>query len=686
MLRIGVDVGGTFTDFAGVEEGRPPRDIVSLKVPSTPPTFIEGFHEGLDRLIAKMALTRDTEAVLMHGTTIGVNTVIERSGPKTALLTTEGFRDILELQRLRLNDTYNFFADRTVPLVPRNLVYEIPERLAPTGEVLTPLSRDAVMRAAKDALGNGVDALAIAFLHSYRNAEHEIAARDHLQAMLGEDLAISISSELWPQIGEYERATIATLNAYTMGKMDTYLGQVEDYLAAVLPKARLMVTRSNGGAAVGAEARRAPVYTLLSGPASGVTAATFMANQLPDKRSLLTVDMGGTSADISLILNGLPQTSEHSMVGDFPLMMPVTAVEAVGAGGGSIVRMDNGVLRVGPESAGANPGPACFGRGGERPTITDSYLLCGFLDADRFLGGEMPLDRAKSERAMAPIAQALGTDVAGAADACIAVATSNMMANVLPFLSRQGVDAAELCLVAFGGNGGLHGTLLAEDLGIRQVLVPSRSSVFCAFGGLVAEMVHDTIDVVRGVAELDVADIRSRYEDLEEQARSWLLDTFDEESLTAVHVERWASMRYAGQSFDIAVPLSGRSLDGHNLSAVYADFHREHARLYGHADPTARINIVELRIRIRGELPSLDSHIRETSETVAAPAPRTSRTIRVGGKEHPESGIYDWEALRAGQTVIGPALIERPETTVLVPPGYLAGIQSSGDILLTQGA
>jgi N-methylhydantoinase A len=685
VLRIGVDVGGTFTDFAGVEEGRPPRDIVSLKVPSTPPTFIEGFHEGLDRLIAKMGLTRDTEAVLMHGTTIGVNTVIERSGPKIALLTTEGFRDILELQRLRLNDTYNFFADRTVPLVPRNLVYEIPERLAPTGQVLTPLSPHAVLSAAKDALGNGAEALAIAFLHSYRNAEHETAARDHLRAMLGEDLAISISSELWPQIGEYERATIATLNAYTMGKMDTYLGQVENYLAAVLPKARLMVTRSNGGAAVGAEARRAPVYTLLSGPASGVTAATFMAKQLPDKRSLLTMDMGGTSADISLILNGLPQTSEQSMVGDFPLMMPVTAVEAVGAGGGSIAKMDNGVLRVGPESAGANPGPACFGRGGDRPTITDSYLLCGYLDADRFLGGEMPLDRSKSERAMAPIAQALGTDVAGAADACIAVATSNMMANVLPFLSRQGVDAAELCLVAFGGNGGLHGTLLAEDLGIRQVLVPSRSSVFCAFGGLVAEMVHDTIDVVRG-AQLTVADIRTRYEELEEQARSWLLDTFDEQALSEVHVERWASMRYAGQSFDIAVPLSGGALGVDDLSAVYADFHREHERLYGHADPTARINIVELRVRIRGELPTLDSHIQESSETVAASEPRTRRTIRVGGKEHPEAGIYDWESLRAGQTIVGPALIERPETTVLVPPRYLAGVQSSGDVLLTQEA
>jgi len=685
VLRIGVDVGGTFTDFAGVEEGRPPGDIVGLKVPSTPPTFIEGFREGLDRLIAKMGLSRDTEAVLMHGTTIGVNTVIERSGPKIALLTTEGFRDILELQRLRLNDTVNFFTSRTEPLVPRNLVYEIPERLAPTGKVQTPIDLDAVLSAAKDALGNGAEALAIAFLHSYRNPEHETAARDHLRAMLNEDLAISTSSELWPQIGEYERAVVATLNAYTMGKMDTYLGQVEDYLAAVLPKARLMVTRSNGGAAVGAEARRAPVYTLLSGPASGVTAATFMAKQLPDKRSLLTMDMGGTSADISLILNGLPQTSEHSMVGDFPLMMPVTAVEAVGAGGGSIAKMDNGVLRVGPESAGANPGPACFSRGGEKPTVTDSYLLCGYLDAERFLGGEMPLDREKSERAMAPIAQALGTDVAGAADACIAVATSNMMANVLPFLSRQGVDASELCLVAFGGNGGLHGTLLAQDLGIRQVLVPSRSSVFCAFGGLVAEMVHDTIDVVRG-AQLDVADIRTRYEGLEKQARSWLLDTFDEETLSGINVERWASMRYAGQAFDIAVPLSGGVLDTDDLTAVYADFHSEHTRLYGHADPTADINIVELRVRIRGELPTLDSSIQESSETTAAPEPRTRRTIRVGGKDHPDAGIYDWESLRAGQTIMGPALIERPETTVLVPPRYQAGVQSSGDVLLTQEA
>lgn len=683
MLRIGVDVGGTFTDFAAVEEGRPIEEVATLKVPSTPPELSAGFRVGLDRLIRQMGATADDEAIVMHGTTSGVNTIIERSGPTIALLTTSGFKDVLELQRLRLSDTTNFFAGRPIPLVPRNLVYEIPERVSASGEVVEPIDLDCVLAAAKDAVDSGAEALAIAFLHSYRNPDHERIAGEHIRSCLG-DVPVSISSELWPQIGEYERAVVATLNAYIIHKMDSYLKKVEQHLAEVLPRARLFVTRSNGGATTCTDARRSPVYTLLSGPAAGVTAAQSLASQYPS-RKFLTFDMGGTSSDISLIVDGLPLTSDESVVGEFPMVLPVTGVDAIGAGGGSIARADSGVLRVGPESAGAHPGPACFGRGGSLPTVTDAYLVSGYLDPANFLRGEMPLDPLLAVSALEPIKQALGTDIERAAEACISVATSNMVASILPFLARHGVDNDELCLIAYGGNGGLQGALLASALGIGQVLVPKRSSVFAAFGGLVAELVHDTVDVVWGT-QLTIDAVRRKYRDLEQSARSWLeRQVPDNTSGLPVVVERWASMRYAGQSFDVAVMVSDDAIDREDLNALESAFHDEHARLYNHADRSAGVNVVELRVRIRAGLPSVDRSHEPGGEPGLAPSATRKRTIHIGGLQHKDTPVYNWGDLTAGQVLTGPALVEDVDTTVLVPAEFVARLQPNGDILLTGG-
>lgn len=681
MLRIGVDIGGTFTDFVAWREGgAESQSLLRLKVPSTPPDFARGFEAGMEATLAQLPPLGDEAIYVAHGTTVSTNAVIERTGPKIALLTTAGFGDILELQRLRLSDPINMFANRPAPLVPRQLVFEIDERMRADGTVERALDLASFDEAVAKAAKAGVEGIAIAFLNSYRNPVHEVAARDRLhQRHPGFD--ISLSSEIWPRVGEYERAMVCVLNTFVRKRMNDYIGEIEAYLARRLPGARLLVTRSNGGAMAAREARNFAVHTLLSGPASGVTAARFIGAGRRDAkdRNLLTMDMGGTSTDLSLIRDGLPIVSHDAEVGDFPLMMPVTGIEAIGAGGGSIARIDGPVLRVGPQSAGANPGPACYGRGGTKPTVTDAYLICGYLSPTNFLGGKMALHPAKSAEAMQAIATGLGTDLPAAADACIEVTTSNMVAKILPYLARHGIDPQDVTLVAFGGNGAIHGPLLALEMGIARVLIPALPSVFCAFGGVVTELIHDTVSIVQGAAS-SIDGLRAEFAKLENAARQWLADQAQASDLVATEIEYWAEMRYAGQSFNLAIKLDPAALGAADLLAVENSFHDEHERLHAHADRAASVSIVELRVRVRGGFAVPKDASAATSASVARKDGR--RTLRINGMDHKDAPIVDRESLSAGDVVTGPAVIEQRDATILVPPGCRATIEASGDILI----
>jgi N-methylhydantoinase A len=678
VVRIGVDIGGTFTDFVGWRSDGG-DGVKRFKVPSTSPHFERGFQEGFEPLLQALRVTGNDDVIVMHGTTVSTNTVIERSADPIALFVTEGFRDILELQRLRLKNPVDLFSSRAIPLVPRNLVFEVSERLDADGVPLRSIDQDKVSNSVRAVKAEGISAIAVVLLHSYRNPHHERELR-RLINEIDPQLDVCISSDIWARIGEYERAVNATLNAYVRPRVRAYLSAIEHYLAERVPGARLFVTRSNGGALGLSEAINFPIHTLLSGPASGVTAAQAIAD-LSRHEYLLTFDMGGTSTDVSLVRQGKPTVTAQGAVGDFPVTLPVTEIEAIGAGGGSLVHLDGAVMRIGPESAGAFPGPAAFGRGGDRPTVTDAYLLCGYLNADNFLGGAMPLDKARASSAYQDVAAQLDLTTAEAADACLSVTTSTMVARILPYLAAHGLDPQYVTLVAFGGNGALHGPLLADEIGIGTIIVPAAPSVFCACGGAVTALTHDVIAVMQGTATTDEI-ITGAFDRLRAEATDWLHQQIDLDRLVSIEHEFWAEMRYKGQSFQVsvAVPLL---LSGAypKLSEIAGLFHDEHKRLYAHNDPKAAVELVELRVRVQGSLPapSLDDFSNAAS---GGNFLIRRRDIRIGGQEHRQAAIYQRRYVLAGAPVAGPCIIEETDSTILVPPGYTARAIGSGAISL----
>lgn len=678
MIRIGVDIGGTFTDFCGWrEEGD--GQIVSLKVPSTPPAFENGFRDGFEKLLQRLSPKPGERALVMHGTTVSTNAVIERKGPKVAFFVTEGYRDLLELQRIGLVNPLNIFATRPKPLVPRAMVFEVEERLLRGGTVEKRIDPAAVEALVRRAVTAGASGYAVALVHSYANPQHEHAVAEVIRKIAGKEAEVSLSSDIWPRVGEYERAVVSVLNAFIRKRMNEYIGAIENYVAERLPGSQLYVTRSNGGAMAALEARNFPVHTLLSGPASGITAVQYLGKAMGE-RNILTMDMGGTSTDISLVRNGQALTSTAAEVGDFPVVMPVTGIEAIGAGGGSIASMDGGVLRVGPQSAGSFPGPACFSRGGTGPTLTDAYLLAGYLPP-ALLGGQMPLNREAAKLAMAPIAEALKTDTQSAADMCIAVASSNMVAGLLPYLASQGVDPEDLTLMVYGGAGAIHGPLLAAEIGVNRILVPTTPSVFCALGGLVSELSHDVLETVHGV-EVNGASLAETFSNLRNQASEWLSRQAAPEQLVSTEFEYWAEMRYSGQSFQVDVRLPNAAIEARDIPAMQEAFHNEHERIYSHADRTAPVEFVDLRVRVRGAMP-----IPEPSSTKTpggGGALKGARPMRFQGHNFSEVRTYERDRLGADEAVTGPAVIEQPDATIVVPPNFVARVGAYGAILMTR--
>jgi N-methylhydantoinase A len=680
MLRIGVDIGGTFTDFAiWRNEGEGYVLIGSRKAPTSRPNLSEAVTRGIAEIAAEAGAGPEDPILVVHGTTVSTNAVIERSQPPVALITTEGFRDILGIARLRLDKPVDLFNRRLVPLVPRERVFPVRERMLADGTVDVPLDEADLLDAARTALERGATAIAICFLHAHRNPAHERQAVELIRARYP-GLEVMASHEVWPQQSEYERAVLTLLNVYVKPLMADYIGRIDGFLRERFPRARLYITKSNGGVMSAEEARRLPIHTLLSGPAAGVTAAQTLGGYL-GLDPILTLDMGGTSTDVSLIDQGRPLITGQAEVGDFPLLMPVTGVEAMGAGGGSIVWLDGGILKVGPRSAGSKPGPACYGLGGEAPTLTDAYLLAGYLSPAGLLGGRLRLRRDLAEAAFAPLAEALGMDVVTLAESAIEVATSNMLAKITPFLARMGVNASDLTLMIFGGAGGVHGPILADEVGIRRMVVPRVPSVFCAFGGLVSDLVHDAVRTVQGVA-LDAAGQQAAYAALEEEGRVWLDRQAHPGQVLAVEQARLAEMRYAAQSFTIQVDVTAALREGGEAEVAEA-FHREHERLFGHANREAPVATDTLRVRTVGRqakpsgapMPQADS---------TAPEPLERRRLRFARNWVEAVPVYDWASLPRGWSAAGPAVVQQDLATILVPPGYTAQLGLRGDLELAR--
>jgi N-methylhydantoinase A len=676
---LGIDIGGTFTDFALFDTQT--GELLGLKVPSTPHEFAEAVRVGLARLADEHGVDLREIGTVVHGTTIAVNTLIQRSGARLGLLVTDGFRDVLELQRLRLTNPFDLHGSRPLPLIPRARVAEVRERLRADGRVDTPLDEAGVREATQQLTraGQGVEGLVISLLHSYRDPAHERQARAIAEAA-APGLPVTASSDVWPQAREYERTALAVLDAYVQPKVRRYLEGFEQALTSRGAPATPLVTKSNGGIMPVAAARTQTVATLLSGPASGVIGAAYVAGRagLPN---VITLDVGGTSADMAVVENGRPRVSTSEHIGGVPVMMPVVGVSAIGAGGGSVAWVDDvGLPKVGPQSTGAEPGPACYGRGGKDATLTDAFLVSGFLDPDRFLGGRMRLDRSLAEAAIARFAGRLGMTPDEAAESVVRVAVSNMYAEFTKILSRAAVDPRDFALVAFGGAGPVVGALVAREVGIPAVFVPRSPGTLCALGALSADIVNDAVRTVHTRVEpalVEAAALRRQYDVLRTELAEWL-QRFGAGARPA-SFRHAADMRYVGQSYEIDVPVELDWLAPGGGAPLLTAFHRAHERAFGHADLEAPAEIVNLRMQLRAERPRVP--LEELPAGSTTPAARTTRRIWLDGRPT-EARVFDRVALGRGARLEGPAIVEQPDTTVLVPGGHVGEVDRFGNLMI----
>ena len=662
--RLGVDIGGTFTDILLFEETS--GVLTALKVPSNRQDPEDAIISGLTTLRDRDGVEPSAIAHFSHGTTLGVNTLLERDGAAVGLLVTEGFRDLLELRRLRLPQANNLYAPRPRALAPRRHVLEIRQRMGHDGSIIVPISREDVLRQASRLIADGITNIAICFLHAYRHDAHEQQAKVWIHEEFPDAYVIG-SAELWPQQREYERGLISVINGYIGARMRRYFTTLERKTAELGLSTRIFSTKSNGGV-MGLDAAGArPVETLLSGPASGVIGAAFIGRLIGD-RKLLTLDMGGTSVDMAVIDGEVPYSNENT-VGDFPVLLPAVDVSAIGAGGGSVAWLDTeGVLKVGPRSAGAKPGPACYDRGGTEPTVTDAYAVLGIMSPNGILGGEMKLDLDKAEAALAPLGARLGLTVQQTADAILQVATANIYAETVPQLARRGVDGREFSLLCYGAAGPTHSFMLARELHLRRVVVPPMPGLLCALGCLVADL---RADFVRSLwldsRELSDERLNETFGRLGSDAESWLADQAVDVSETKI--VRSADICYHGQSFELNIIFPDGPLTRGQLETL---FHDRYQQVYGYADRTSPIRILEARLQIVGHTPKPDfSSIRPFSDMEASTV--SERPFYENGRQG-VAKVYQRSSLQPGFAFQGPAIVEQYDTTIYVPDGFTATI------------
>ena len=681
MRLVGIDIGGTFTDLAlyDSDDGR----TQVHKVHSTPDDPGRALVTGVLELCERAGIEPSSLDGVLHGTTVATNAVLEHDGARTGMVTTQGVRDVLHIGRHQRPEPYSVLLDipwQTAPFVERQWRLTVPERLAPpTGEVIEPLDEDAVREAARELGAAGVEAIAVCFLFSYLDPAHELRAARILREELP-GCFVCTSADITPQFREFERFTTAAMNAFVGPGTGAYLERLEAALRREGVSAEILVMRSNGGVASVAEAAERPVTLMLSGPAAGVLGASW-AGALVGRRRLVTFDMGGTSADIAIATEaGVNEASARdTRIAGHPLLTPMFDIQTIGAGGGSIAYVDEaGGFRVGPRSAGAHPGPACYGLGGEEPTITDAHLVLGRLDPERFLGGGMTLRPERAHAAIGVLAERLGIGPAEAAEGVLVLANANMAQTIRSITVERGHDPRDFSLVAFGGAGPLHAAELAEGLGIGEVVIPPHPGITSAAGLLTSDLRYDqmrTVFVVEGAIDGEALD--RGFGDLagtlvERLAR-------DGADPADVQVERFLDCRYVGQGYELRIPVP----DGPVTDAALAAFHAAHRDEYGHAfdDP---VEIVNLRVTVRGRRPKLERIAVEPGTGAGADGPVPVATWRVDGRlvELPTPHV-DREALVAGEPVAGPAILLQLDTTVAVPPGWAATATPEGVVLLT---
>ena len=677
--RVGVDVGGTFTDLVLVDPKS--GSLTFYKEPSRPAEPADAVVRGLAGIMDRAGVAPGEIGLLVHGTTLGLNTIIQRQGAKLALVVSPGNRDVFEIGRSRMPSSYDLSVPKEVPLVPRDLVFEVGARMLADGTVESRPSPEEVVELAAELRRHEVDAVAIMFLNAYVDGALEDEVGHALEAALP-GVLITRSATLWPEIREYERALVAALNAYIHPLMGRYLGRLRERLDAMGVAAPLYITASNGGTLSLESARNRPIDTVLSGPATGVVAAARLSGTAgPEK--IVTVDMGGTSCDMAVSQGGEPEYTTRTTVGDFPLILPVVDITAIGAGGGSIIWVDSqGLLKVGPESAGAEPGPACYGRGGERATITDCYLVTGHLHSEAFLGGRMALDREAAARVLDAIASQIGLDgedrAARAAESALRVATAKMATELYKAFAQRGLDPREYTLIAYGGAGPTQANMLAEEIRSPTIKIAPSPGTLCALGAVMTDIRRDYLRMVRSELDDDgatVAVMRAALDAMEAEATAWVSAEGDLVGETTL--SRSGDMRYAGQAYELSVDLpedSARALDAGGLGEL---FHRVHEQVYGFRDEDARIEVTALRTRVVGKVPPIGL---PTLEAASGAARAIGRRDVFHDGAWLAAEVYRRADLAAGHALAGPALVEQEDTTIWILPGWRGTVDGHGNL------
>ncbi len=683
--RVGVDVGGTFTDFVLADSSS--GTLTRFKVPSVPDDPSLSVERGLSALIERAGVVPDDIGLIVHGTTLLINAIIQRRGAKVGLVVSQGNRSVLEIGRGNLAHTQDFTLRKEEPLVPRDLIFETSARVLADGVLRTPVADAELTQIAERAKANGIEAVAVQLLNSYMHPalEHEVA--EGLRRRL-DGVPVTESATIWPELGEFERALIAIMNAYVQPIMDDYLTRLVARVKAVGVGAPVYITASNGGTVSVETARARPIDTVLSGPASGVVAA-LRAAQAAGRSNLITVDMGGTSCDVSVVQDGEPSFTSDAHVGNLPIMVTVLDVSAIVYGGGSVFWVDpQGVLKIGPHSAGAEPGPVCYGRGGTEPTLTDCYLLVGYIHPDHFLGGRMRLDEAGARVALEAVGMRIGLQDAPdravkAAAAALDVATAVMAAELQKGTARRGENPADFTLMAFGGAGPTHANLLADEVDIECVIVPPASSTFCALGAILADVKRDYVRS-RHIRLRDGGDAAAAlaqiFRDLEAEATAWLAAEGD--ILGAAEFATTLEMRYEGQSFELPVSLPRALARRPDVAAIADRFHDAHEKLYGFRDLESDAEITTQRLRVTGRMPPVTMPEIDAGPT---PSPDDRRRVYHQGAAM-DVPVFQRSQLLRDAVVGGPAIIEQEDSTTWILPEWRAVTDRIGNLILTPAA
>jgi len=673
MLTIGVDVGGTFTDLVAIDAaGR----TIFAKSPSTPHDQSIGVMAGLEELARRLGLSvadmlAQTQR-LVHGTTVATNALLERKGARVALLTTEGHRDVLEMREGLKPNRYDLRSPPPEPLVPRELRFGVRERLRANGEVLISLDQESLGEAIAAIKNSGATSVAICFLHAYRNPAHEIATAERLARELP-DLSVSCSSDVLPQIKEYERVSTTVVNAYVGPVVRRYLERLEQRLREAGLAGSLFIILSHGGMAPVAEAARLAAGTVLSGPAGGISGSRRCAGML-GLADIVAFDMGGTSTDISLIADGRVTLSADGGLAGERIALRSLDIASIAAGGGSIASVDgSGIFRVGPESAGAMPGPAAYGNGGMAATVTDANVVLGYLDAKAFMGGKRPLDVAAAEAAIDRLAAALNVTRIEAAAGIFRLVNLKMADGIRLMTVRRGVDPRRFALLSFGGAAGLHAAELARQLDIARIIVPTTASVLSAWGMLTSDLRYELSHThFETGAHTTPDEVRAIFSDLEARATTRLRGWFD----GPITVERSAEMRYGEQIFEIDVPLDGIDFNSPALiGEIEERFHRRHEELYTYASRDQEVVLVNARVAAIGAVP-VPEQAACAAQAMAPCRPRSRRSAYLGS--WCEVDVYALDDLKVGQTLHGPAIIEAETTTVLIGEGDVLSVNALG--------